>query len=74
MDRVKENKKSFREEMTSNTEVYVIVKKGVERSLLEWKPVNSRITKIRIKGKQINTTIIQCYAQTNDSDMDAKEF
>lgn len=50
-----------------------MLKKGVEKSLLEWKPVNSRIIKIRIKGKQLNTTIIQCYAQTNDSDIETKD-
>ena len=31
--------------------------------LMEWKPINSRLT----KGKHINITIIQCYAPTNDS-------
>lgn len=40
---------------------------------MEWKPVNSRLRKIRLKGKHINTTIYQCYAPTNDSDEEAKD-
>ena len=39
---------------------------------MEWKPINSRLMKIRMKGKHINTTIIQCYAPTNDSEEESK--
>ena len=39
------------------------MKKGVEKTLIEWK----------MRGKQINTTIIQCYAPTNDSDEALKD-
>ncbi len=39
---------------------------------MEWKPVNSRLMKVRMRGKHINTTIIQCYAPTNDSEEEAK--
>jgi len=53
--------------------VAIILKKGVEKSLIEWKPVNSRLIKIRMKGKQINTTIIQCYSPTNDNDEDTND-
>jgi hypothetical protein len=53
--------------------VAIILKKGVERSLLEWKPISSRLMKIRLKGKQINTTIIQCYSPTNDNHEEAKD-
>ena len=53
--------------------VAVILKKGIEKSLLEWKAINSRLMKIRLKGRQINTTIIQCYAPTNDSRKVAKD-
>ena len=53
--------------------VAIILKKGVEKCLMEVKPINSRLMKIRLKGKQINTTIIQCYAPTNDSDDEAKD-
>lgn len=41
--------------------------------MLEWKPVNSRPIKIRLKGKQINTTIMQCYVPANNSDEEVKD-
>ena len=53
--------------------VAMILKKGLEKCLIEWKPINSRLLKVRMKGKQINTTIIQCYAPTNDSDEESKD-
>ena len=40
----------------------------MEKCLMEWKPIISRLMKIRMKGKHINITIIQCYAPTNDSE------
>ena len=55
--------------------VAIILKKGVERSMLEWKPVNNRLMTVRLKGKHVNITVIQCYAPTNESDdMDKEEF
>ena len=51
----------------------IILKKGMEKYLMEWKPINSRLMKIRVKGKHINTTIIQCYAPTNDSEDEKKD-
>ena len=53
--------------------VAIILKKGMEKSLIEWKPINSRLLKIRLRGRHINTTIIQCYAPTNDSDKELKD-
>ena len=49
-----------------------ILKKGADRSLLKWKPINSLLIKARLKGKQNNLTLIQCYAPTNDSEDDVK--
>ena len=49
-----------------------ILKKGADRSLLEWKPINSLLIKARLKGKQNNLTLIQCFAPTNDSEDDVK--
>ena len=53
--------------------VTVSLKKGLERCLLEWKPISSRQISARLKGRHINITIIQCYAPTNDSDEGSKE-
>ena len=51
------------------------MKKGMEKYLMEWKPVNSRIIQARFKGRQTNLSIIQCYAPTNDSnDRDKEAF
>ena len=53
--------------------VAIILKKGADRSLLEWKPIDSCLIKARLKGKQNNLTLIQCYAPTNDSEDDLKD-
>lgn len=31
--------------------VAIILKKGLEKSMIEWKPVNNRLIKIRLRGK-----------------------
>ncbi len=51
---------SGRDDQQHREGVAIIMKKGVEKTLIEWKPVNSRLMKIRLRGKQINTAIIQC--------------
>ena len=53
--------------------VAVILKKGLERCLLEWKPINNRLISARLKGRHVNITILQCYAPTNDSSEESKE-
>lgn len=64
---------SGRDDQHHREGVAIIMKKGVENTMMEWEPVNSRLMKIRLRGKQINTTIIQCYAPTNDSDENLKD-
>ena len=59
---------SGRDDNQHHEGVAIILKKGLEKCLMESKPVNSRLMKVRLWGKHINITIIQCYAPTNDSD------
>ena len=53
--------------------VAVILRKRMEKCLMQWILINSRLMKIRMKGKHINITIIQCYAPTNDSEEERKD-
>ena len=46
------------------------MRKGMEKCLMSWKPINSRI---RMKGKHINITINQLYAPTNNSEEESKD-
>ena len=65
---------SGREDNQHREGVAIILRKGVAaKSLLEWKPINNRMIKIRLQGKQINTIFIQCYSPTNDSEEEAKD-
>jgi len=66
---------SGREDDSHLEGVAIIMKKGMEKYLMEWKPVNSRIILARLKGRQTNLSIIQCYALTNDrNDRDNEAF
>ena len=53
--------------------VALILKKGMEKKLVEWKPINSRLLKARFKGRHNNLTVIQCYAPTNESEDKIKD-
>ena len=44
------------------------------RCIMEWKPINSGLMKIRMKGKHINITIIQCYSLNNHSETKSRGF
>ena len=66
---------SGREDDLHHEGVAIIMKKGMEKYLMEWKPVNSRIIQARLKGRHTNLSITQCYAPTNDSnDRDKEAF
>ena len=54
--------------------VAIILRKGTEKCIIDWKPISSRLIKIRMRGKQINITIIQCYGPTNDSEDETKDL
>ncbi|XP_061188858.1 uncharacterized protein LOC133197034 [Saccostrea echinata] len=63
---------SGREDGLHHEGVAIILKKGIEKSLMEWKPINSRLLTVRLRGKQVNMTLFQCYAPTNDADEEHK--
>ena len=45
-----------------------------EKPFIEWKPVNSRIIRVRLRGRHNNMRIIQCYAPTYDGDDEDKNL
>ena len=49
---------SGREDSQHHEGVAVILRKGMEKSLLEWKPVSSRLMRARLRGRQTNITLI----------------
>ena len=53
--------------------VAIILKKGLEKYLLEWKPINSRLMTARLQGQLVNMSLVHCYASTNDSDDTTKD-
>ena len=64
---------SEREDDQHHQGVVIIFKKGLEKCLIEWKPINSRLIKVRLKVRHINTTIIQCHTPTKDSEEDKRK-
>ena len=52
--------------------VAIILKKGLKKSLMEWKSVKSRIIKARLRGRVNHISTIQYCASTNDGDEDDK--
>lgn len=52
--------------------VAVILKKGVEKSLMEGKSISNGLLTVRLRGKQVSKTLFKCYAPANDADEDAK--
>ena len=53
--------------------VAVIVMRKVEKTLLEWKPVNDRLMKVRFNSKFAKLTIIACYAPTKEAEEEEKD-
>ena len=53
--------------------VGILTTPKAKQALMEWIPVNSRIIVARFQSKIRNTTIIQCYAPTEDADENSKD-
>ena len=53
--------------------VAVIVTRKVEKTLLEWTPVNDRLMKVRFNSKFAKLTIISCYAPTEEAEEEEKD-
>lgn len=52
-------------------DVAIILKKGTES--LKWIPINNRLTKIKLRGRMPNITMMSCYPPTNDSNEDKQK-
>ena len=44
------------------------------KALLEWEPVSSRIVRARFHSKVVKTTVIQCYAPTDQAEEEDKDL
>jgi hypothetical protein len=50
-----------------------IIKRSLQRSIIDFEPISLRLCRIRIKGKFYNTKIINVYAPTENSKEEQKE-
>ena len=53
--------------------VAFLMTRNSKKALLEWNPISSRIITARFNSRFQNTTIIQVYAPTNNTEKDDKE-
>ncbi len=53
--------------------VALILSRETASTLMEWEPINERLLRARFNSKYCKLTILQCYAPTNEADMEEKE-
>jgi exonuclease III len=53
--------------------VSILLSNKLKHSLVEWKPVNERIITARLATKYEKNSVMQCYAPTEEYDLDKKE-
>ena len=49
------------------------MKRKVEKTLWEWKPINDRLLKARFNSKFAKLTIIACYTPTEEAEVGEKD-
>ncbi|XP_063420210.1 craniofacial development protein 2-like [Mytilus trossulus] len=52
--------------------VAIIMNKQASKALIEWKPIDERIITARFHSKYVKLTLSQCYAPTNEADIETK--
>jgi len=50
-----------------------VIKRSLENSIIDFEPINSRMCKVRIKGKFYYTTVVNTYAPTESANEEQKE-
>lgn len=51
-----------------------MVDRRLKQLIIDWRPVNSRICVIRIKGRFYNTSLINAHAPTEEKDENEKDI
>ncbi|XP_060579659.1 craniofacial development protein 2-like [Ruditapes philippinarum] len=64
---------SGREDNNHREGVAIIMTPHAKKSLIEWLPINERLITARFNGRHVKTSIIVCYAPTNDAEEDSKD-
>ncbi|XP_056017289.1 craniofacial development protein 2-like [Ostrea edulis] len=64
---------SGREDNNHREGVAIIMTPTAKKSMIEWEPINERLMTARFNGKYVKTSIIVCYAPTNDAEEEQKD-
>ena len=64
---------SGREENNHRECVAIVMTPTAKKRLLEWEPINERLITARFNGRYAKTSIIVCYAPTNNAEEEQKD-
>ena len=64
---------SGREDNNHREGVAIVMTPTAKKSLIEWGPINERLITARFNGRYAKTSIIVCYAPTNDAEVEQKD-
>ena len=62
-----------REDNDDREGVTIVMTPTAKKSLIEWEPINVRLITARLNGRYAKTSIIVCYAPTNDAEEEQKD-